>query len=679
MSDQKTTVKVGYEVDTKDLVKADEKVSRLAQAFKRLADYVATSAVKFDQAKANLSKMPTSVGGISRAALALRTQGELRVPGRKGGTEVLPVRTVRGLVAQSAMATGLGFSGRIGGIARSSFSTGAGAMGLGSMGLLGGAGLIAGAIGILGMGLANSKEYMVSLDALTKKFHQTRGEQSAFGEAIRENAHDLGMARKALLEYTKSYTGLAGAVQGADRIQTQVYTAGTFARVSGLNTGQTIQQYGQMAQQGVFGARATDGMRARDFTMLLADAISRGGMKGREGELIQSVQSLVGVQTQMLTRPQNVAGMMGMLTTMNQSGIPGLTGTQGAQLLAQVASGIRNPGGGAFGEYYTFRAMGGGDYYKFKYRQEEGIFGQNQNNLITMMNQYRKDFKDGMSRYFAMSRHLGITMHQAEALDKTLAKMGGQGGMNLFAQLKNALGAEKVERIAPEKFPFLADIANARNAEGIAKVLKDPRLNMGDEQISRILSSKDVRSTALGEVAKASVVRTDAERTQTSLNDLKEKVTPITDNLLPTVISLLEGINKGINLISSAITSISGVVKSIGKRFGSGTEESPEHKVLVEQTEAAWEIERSSPITRNMQVMIPSRNPFLDQVLTPNFQKSKKQVESEMLNDFIANTNIYLNIDGLVEKHISETARSGNGTASKRMGIGMHSLRGVRY
>jgi len=170
----------------------------------------------------------------------------------------------------------------------------------------------------------------------------------------------------------------AAALVGARAFQTTMETAAGFARAYGLQAPFVTQVLGQMFQAGVTGG-VTAQMRPQDFVAMLAEAIESGRMAGREEELIRSIEDLVAATQRTLVTPPNLQAMFEVLTTLNQSGIQGLTGERGAQLLNQLSQGIMQPGGGEAGELAMFQALNAGgvglDYYKYRLLQEQGAFG----------------------------------------------------------------------------------------------------------------------------------------------------------------------------------------------------------------------------------------------------------------------------------------------------------------
>ena len=490
----------------------------------------------------------------------------------------------------------------------------AGAMGLGSMGMLAGAGIGGLAIGgavALGKGISEAKQYRLAMDDVYKQLHLSKDAQAVFNAKLEKTAHALGQTRLEYAQTQKAYLQYVGAVQGPGQIQDQTHKIGRLALGMGTDVGATTRQFGAYAQAGVFGTLAgNNGMKLRDFAELLAEAIAKGRMRGREGELMQSIQTLVGVQLQTLTRPQNMAGMFDMLNAMNASGEPGLQGMRGAQLLAQISQGIQNPGGN-LGEFLQFKAFGGGDYFEYQKRKEEGPFGDH-DNLQKILNHYRMAFPEANVRHFALSKHLGISMNQAEAMDKM--RMDSNTRNSFMNTILAALGGGKenqdlLNRLDYTKLPLLAEISQmAGKPQGLRSLLRGERIGFSDRKVEGILSNNDPVATALKEVAMANINQTEGEKLQSSLSEIQNMMTGISDKLLPKLIT-------GVELISDTLTGISNILKKVADFFGVTFDKAAQAHKTARGDNPALQLYSSrnappkvSEMAANMDLMYSSRN-----------------------------------------------------------------------
>jgi len=483
MSDQKTTISVGFRSDTTGIDQASQKISRL----KRLLDDTANSCQRLN-----------GQGGGS-------FWGNLSDPSRQ--------RVMTG-----------GFMGGFGrGILNRGMAGGGAA--------LAGLGMATGAIALIARMVSSAREYIQALDPLEKQLSMVTDGQSQFAGSIERTGEAIGKTKIEMVRLAQSYVALAGAQQGG--IARQMNVAGLLAKGMGVDTGTMYSSMGSMAQMGAFGQYG--GMRMERFAVMIADAVARGGMNGREGEVLSSIQSLMGSQLNVLTRmaPGSTDAMIGALTAMNASNRPGLMGMRGAGLLQQMNQGFMNPRG-EFGEYFMYNALGGGDYFDFRSRLEKGIFGKG--NLDALMGQFRKNFKNPKARYHAMSKILGISMDQAAAID----------GLDLnnsdafMSALDKATGGRK-EAISPDKLGLMAQIFNSSGAQREA-LFKDARIS-GLAKEKGWTARTDI-NTVLAGIAKSGLKQTESEKMMTTLTTIDNSITKYGEKIVPKLTDILEGVLK---------------------------------------------------------------------------------------------------------------------------------------
>lgn len=511
MSSDRTTVEIGYKADTKGLKEAERETSGLIRITNRLTESVARLAQKYEAGRHVMSKVPTSVTGLARGARSIATTGALHVPRGKSGTEELPVQSIKSLV-------GLAGLKKIGGLAK--FGGAAGAAALGAVGI----GAV-GAIGAIATSVAYAKQYLEISNDLQKQLWLSKAGVDQFNASIGDNAKALRVTQRELLQYQKAYSSVAGA--GMNRLG-EVQVVGGFARGMGMDPGVTIQQSAQLRQAGMFGT-PNSGMNSREFAANLAEAINAGRMHGRESEVLSSLQQLVSLQLQTMTNPAGRMQMFQYMTALNSSGQPGLQGARGAQVLSRLSQGIQNPGGGDFGEYFLYKALGGGSYYNFKYNQEEGAFGQN-NNLGRVMKQIQGFYGRGTkSGAYAASQLFGISMHQWQSLESATAGMG-QGQIGGFSAMLDRATGGKATQVDPESFGFLARLYGTGGDKGkVNEVLATQQLT--DEQRKKILDAGSFEGM-MREAAGMNLEKTAADTMAATLSTIQDKLQSIGTNIL---------------------------------------------------------------------------------------------------------------------------------------------------
>lgn len=467
MSDQKTTISIGFKTETQALERASQRIANLKQHLKDM----------------------TNIGGGQRS----------------GG-----------------VASGIPGAGIPGGLVRKGAAGGIAAFGALGIGI--------GVISTITKAVSSGKEYLQTLDPLSKQLSIVGHGQEEFARSLENTGEAIGRNRTEMLRLTQTYVQLAGQQDGV--IARQMKTAGLLSKGMGVDAGLMASLMGSMAQMGAFGQYG--GMRMDRFAALIADAVAKGGMKGREGELFSSIQSLMGTQLNVLTKLDRSAtdSMLNMLTSMNSSGQPGLMGMRGAGLLNRLDAGFKNPQG-EFGEYFMYNALGGGDYFDFKMRQEQGIFGKG--NYSAVSNYLKKSFKDPQARWHAMNTLFGVSMHQAKALDS----MDIEDSEAFLGELRMASGGD-LSKIGADKFGLMAEIYNASSAKR-AKLLKDSRI-AGAAKKKGWNAQTDISEILQG-IAQTNMQETETEQMLTQLANVENAIIELGRDMIPYMSSILEKVS----------------------------------------------------------------------------------------------------------------------------------------
>ena len=120
---------------------------------------------------------------------------------------------------------------------------------------------------------------------------------------------------------------------------------------------------------------AGGGLTTQELARALAGALQQGGLRGREDEFLRGLERL----TAQLVDRTLVAGdtrqTLGMLTALNQTGLPGARGERGAELLSRADRGLAEMSGEAETLLYQawLRRNPGGDYVSFLLEKELGL------------------------------------------------------------------------------------------------------------------------------------------------------------------------------------------------------------------------------------------------------------------------------------------------------------------
>jgi hypothetical protein len=156
---------------------------------------------------------------------------------------------------------------------------------------------------------------------------------------------------------------------GSKRLDRDATAAMQMARMFGVDPGGEASMLASAQRSGAF--KAGD---ARRFASMLAAEIKRTGLSPRFEEAQQATLMLLNRQTQELGSA-NPGPVLALQAAFNRTGIPGLTGMNGANVIGRLQDSVSNPGGEANEalDFQVFRKMGAKSLYDIKYMQEAGI------------------------------------------------------------------------------------------------------------------------------------------------------------------------------------------------------------------------------------------------------------------------------------------------------------------
>ena len=124
--------------------------------------------------------------------------------------------------------------------------------------------------------------------------------------------------------------------------------------------------------------------------------------------------------------PKAVSGVMTLRRSKARRHEPAVN-----QVLGQLGQGIQNPGGGEYGQYAMYQWLGGGDYFGFKYKQEDGLAYAGE-----AIQGFKRNFghMDPMAQRYLFGKLFRMTMHQAEGVLKSFDQLGGLAGYGDMAR-----------------------------------------------------------------------------------------------------------------------------------------------------------------------------------------------------------------------------------------------------
>ncbi len=361
--------------------------------------------------------------------------------------------------------------GEITGLERAGgFLKGLGQQGAGTLGSMVAGGLTGGAMAMrTKAGLDSYTQRVIQMDAEARSVKSLTMAYRDYHNAIIEVGRAHGYSNndvQALASMDARLTGRAGSGQRLDNLRLQQ----GFGRAYGMSATESGSYFNDAGRRGI----TTGGgdVSPRQFASMIADATVTGGMQGRESEVISSITDLAAVMNSKTTGIQGTANAAGWLSTLNATGIRGLQGEGGSQLLGKVNNAIQNPNGEA-GNLFLYRALsdnkGGMPLADFEYLKEEGLAGvankrDGKTNFQRIMEASHNEGKQYGGRYGLMIQReaLGVTMHEAEALNKGFMGPDGKFNSNKMGALESRFSSKDFEQVDASTWGLLGELANAK-------------------------------------------------------------------------------------------------------------------------------------------------------------------------------------------------------------------------
>jgi hypothetical protein len=196
-------------------------------------------------------------------------------------------------------------------------------------------------------------------------------------------------------------------------------TAMQMGRMFGIDAGGEASMLASAQRTGAF--KAGD---AKRFAGMLAEQIARTGLGPRAQEVQEATLMLLNQQVHQLGTA-NPGPIMALQTMFNKTGIAGLQGMNGANVISRLQDAVTNPGSEASEalNFSVFRKMGAKSLYDVKYLQEEGL--NNKKYLPTLFQTVEGSAQNTEGADLALKDHTGgaLSLHMLRALR---GKLGGR-------------------------------------------------------------------------------------------------------------------------------------------------------------------------------------------------------------------------------------------------------------
>ncbi len=334
---------------------------------------------------------------------------------------------------QAASGSGSGGSGGLGIVKQLAGAAGFG--GIAGAAELGGLGAAALGVGFVAnqtrQGWSNYMQQGTAFSALSKSVGTLGESFNTLRNTI--NSTSLGFA-ETMPQITQAFQAMAPYVGnlGTRGLARMMTASQGFAFGYGLNPASTAQAFGQAAQIGILGTNSTTGqMTPAQWAATIANAVSSGGMQGRQGQVLSAMLGVSQQIAQQIAGAPNQTLLASIMTGLNQSGNPLLQGTMGAQILGNINQGIQNPGLGNAGQLFSYQALnpnGQLGYFQTKYLQAQGLNGINPttgvSNFAAELQRFQRMLPGGKVQ-FTKDRYGTIPTEQTATTSALLGQLWG--------------------------------------------------------------------------------------------------------------------------------------------------------------------------------------------------------------------------------------------------------------
>lgn len=421
----------------------------------------------------------------------------------------------------------------------------------GALGLAG----IAGLASLAHQGVESAQQEAIQLDFFKRSINDTDDSFGSLRSRIEKAGEGLQLTYQETVKLARGFAQ-ASALQSGASIARGVNLSAGFARSFGMELGQTGGMFGQMRFRGVTGP---GGMDPKQFALMMADAISAGGMFAKSNEVMQAVAHYVTSSERVMVNAPNVRDYTDLLTRMNyagKNGMPGLRGDAGAALIAQVDAAIRSGGRfGDAGQNIIWRALNTGrkhplDPFQAKWLEAGGAFGTpaqafksiapglahgHKTNLDAILDEMRQRFsgRSVAMRAEATGNVLGVGIRQAQALFALQHQHGGGLG-GIGALLKNA--GLTFKDLNPTGLKELGQIAYG-DTDKLAGLKKQflGRSDLTDQEMRSIHNAKKpeaLRAALAQAAAHHGRIKNQGTEIQNSITNLQNAITHVGTQLL---------------------------------------------------------------------------------------------------------------------------------------------------
>lgn len=433
------------------------------------------------------------------------------------------------------------------------------------MGMLGLAG-ISSIMGMAASALDMATEEATGIDTLKRKLGDVGVSFDGLKDKVHAAAEGMGITHVEAARLAQQFSRVSG--RGGPSGIAGLGTALGAARSFGVDPAESTQFFGTMRNLNV----AQDEQGMRRMSLMIADAIEKGGFTAKADEVLRAVADFAGQAARLSLSSPNVSGYAAGLSGLTSMGYPGLDPSGAASILSRANSSLSrggalgdasmntlysalNPGGdpvvaqammagGLFGTSRSTLGPGsmGGDWFKSHGIKTPGM--SDVTNIDKFKATLRQQYGSGTMYLNALQRSLGLSSPQeAMALDRMQpADVDASNRMmqrlGIDPSKVNPSGALAIAKVAGGKAGDIQDAYNGMlSRSDVTQKEKD--------QLQGLNKSGDMRGLqdALARIfADRGQEATDGSKTRQSVVDLKDLLTDLGTHLMPAVNTIRDAV-----------------------------------------------------------------------------------------------------------------------------------------
>ena len=308
------------------------------------------------------------------------------------------------------------------------------------------------AIGQASKGFSDWKQAAPSFSQLVHALDLSVNSLDSFGQSILGAGSTVGMtltqSAQAATQLTQAFTDMT-----PTKLSSLIKQTGQSAMYFGVTPQEMAQVSSTAATLGITSGRYAS-MSNGQFNQMLANGVTAGGMLGRQSSYMNGLLSIYNTVGSMNPVVDNPSAIAAQYSAMNATGIQGMQGIRGAQLMSSLDSGLANAKGlqQLLGFTAINQASGGKitDPFQMMAIMQEGAGAKVGN--TTLLGAYAKvvNAMSGGNKYLAASLFPGLSINQGLAMNNP--NITGAKGLSVTNKMKTPTTAMDTLNIAGSEY-----------------------------------------------------------------------------------------------------------------------------------------------------------------------------------------------------------------------------------